>query len=530
MVDPTNPPRPPHTTVPSGPIVVPKPPPTYSTDRDVHLLDRLAVLYRYRRVSGAVFVLTALALMIQSYSSVIRYEAQARLLIEEERTAAMPGITSPLDAYWEDPIPYYNTQYRILRGRELARRVIRKLQLQNVAAFDGSEPPVPARGVWLNQAYQRTVALVRRSRGQRAVAQAHETSEEAVLISALLSRVRVVPVIDSRLVDVHFQGRDPAFAAIAANALVDEYVTQNLEVKQESTQNMLQWLEGEVASQQAKVVQSERDLAAYRDRENAMSLDDKNNIVVSRLNALNEAVLKARTVRIEKEAIYKQIKSATAPETIPVIAHNPQINVMKQQLAELQREKARLTERYLDKHPEVGKINAQLADTQRQIDLEIGRALQTVSNEYERGLLEERTLRRQPRGSEAGRPGLEPPRRQLQRPGPGGAQQSNGLRSAAAAPERAPRVEQQPRQQCAGHRACGSAAGADHADRPAHLAPFAGGRSGGRRRDRLRTGLFERHHQNARRHCPPSEAGVPRLGAGRRRRQAPAACVRTGGP
>jgi capsular exopolysaccharide synthesis family protein len=97
-------------------------------------------------------------------------------------------------------------------------------------------------------------------------------------------------------------------------------------------------------------------------------------------------------VRIEKEAIYKQIKSAAAPGTTPVIAQNPQINLLKQQLADLQREKARLMERSLEKHPEVGKINAQLADTERQIDLETSRALQTVSAEYERGLLEERTL------------------------------------------------------------------------------------------------------------------------------------------
>ena len=385
-------PRLPAASGPSGPVIPPKPPPTYSADRDVHLLDRLAILYRYRRVSGAVFVLTALVLMIQGYSNVTRYEAQARLLIEEERSTAVPGISSALDAYWEDPVPYYNTQYRILRGRELARRVVRKLQLQNVPEFNGTEPQAGTPRVWLHEMRQRLVALVRPAPAAFELPKADETRDEAALIGAFLSRVRVVPVPDSRLVDVYFQAHNSAFTATAANTLVDEYVAQNLEVKQQSTQNMLEWLEGEVAAQQTKVEQSERELAAYRDRENAMSLDDKNNIVLSRLNALNEAVLRARTLRIEKEAVYKQIKSASAPQTIPVVAQNPQINLLKQQLAELQREKARLMERYLEKHPEVGKINAQLADTERQIELETSRALQTVTAEYERGLLEERTL------------------------------------------------------------------------------------------------------------------------------------------
>jgi capsular exopolysaccharide synthesis family protein len=385
-------PRPLAASGPSGPIHAPKPPPTYSTDRDVHLLDRLAILYRYRRVSAAVFALTALVLMIQGYSNVTRYEAQARLLIEEERSTAMPGITSAIDAYYEDPVPYYNTQYRILRGRELARRVVRKLQLQDVPEFNGTAPQASTPRVWLHDARQRLLALVRPAPEPIEPPKPDETSAESAMIAAFLGRVRVVPVPDSKLVDVFFQGLDAPFTATAANTLVDEYVAQNLEVKKQSTQNMLEWLEREVEAQQAKVEQSERDLAAYRDRENAMSLDDKNNIVLSRLNALNDAVLRARTVRIEKEASYKQIKSAAAPDTVPVIAQNSQINLLKQQLAELQREKARLMERYLEKHPEVGKINAQLADTERQIDLETSRALQTVTAEYERGLLEERTL------------------------------------------------------------------------------------------------------------------------------------------
>ena len=392
MSDASHHPRMSSASAPSGPVSPPKPPPTYSTDRDVHLLDRLAILYRYRRVSGAVFVLTALVLMIQGYSNVTRYEAQARLLIEEERTTAMPGLTSALDAYWEDPVPYYNTQYRILRGRELARRVVRKLQLQDVPEFNGSEPQTGTPRVWLHTMRQRAMALVRPAPEPVEPPKSDETSDESALIAAFLSRVRVSPVPDSKLVDLYIQAQNAAFTARAANTLADEYVAQNLEVKQQSTQNMLEWLEREVAAQQAKVEQSERELAAYRDRENAMSLDDKNNIVLSRLNSLNDAVLRARTVRIEKEAIYKQIKSATAPDTIPVIAQNPQINLLKQQLAEMQREKARLMERYLEKHPEVGKINAQLADIERQIEQATARALQTVTAEYERGLLEERTL------------------------------------------------------------------------------------------------------------------------------------------
>ena len=368
--------------------------PTYSTDKDIHILDRLAVVYRYRRIALTVFVLTAIALMVQGYSNVQIYQAKAQVLIEDERSTAMAGIAA--SDYYQDPVPYYNTQYRILRGRDLARRVVKKVNLQTVPEFNGTQKPAPTPFSMARDGVDRFMRMLTRTPPPAVEApKPDESTDESALVSGFLDRVQVAPVTDSKLVDVYFVSTNAPFSATAVNALVDEYVVQNLEVRMEGTQSMLDWLEKEVASQQAKVEQSERELAAYRDRENAMSLDEKNNIVLSRLNSLNESVLKARTTRIEKESIYNQIKTMSGTVTadsIPAVAQNPQVQLHKTQLGELERQKAQLSERYGEKHPDIIKINAQLADSRRQLDTETAKALQTVKNEYERALLEERTL------------------------------------------------------------------------------------------------------------------------------------------
>ena len=93
----------------------------YAIDHDVHILDRLAVLYRYRHMALAVFVLTTLAIMIQGYTSIQYYQATARLQIDDERSTAVPGLTMPDSTHcYEDPEPYFQTQHRILQGRDLA--------------------------------------------------------------------------------------------------------------------------------------------------------------------------------------------------------------------------------------------------------------------------------------------------------------------------------------------------------------------------------------------------------------------------
>lgn len=367
----------------------------YANESD-HLLDRLAVVARYRRIALIVFVLTAGAIMVQGYSQVPVYQATARLLIEDERSTATPGIQSPDNTYYQDPEPYYNTQYRILRGRELTRRVVKRLNLGSVPEFNGTQTGPSSPIDIARQLGRSVVELVRPAPPVTTEPpRPDETADEAALVGAFISRVAVVPVTGSRLVDVQFTSTDPKFAAEATNALVEEYVAQNLEVKLQSTQNMLDWLQKELAAQQTKVEDSERALAEYRDRENAMSLDDKNNIVLSRLNALNDALLRARTSRIEHESAYSQVKSVTDlndADSISAVAQNSQIQNLKLRLGDLQRQKAQLTERYGDRHPEMVKLNASLADAQKQIELETNKVLLSVRNEYERAQLEERTL------------------------------------------------------------------------------------------------------------------------------------------
>jgi capsular exopolysaccharide synthesis family protein len=369
----------------------------YAPETDVHILDRIAVLYRYRRIAIAVFVLTSAAMMIQGYSSIQMFRGQGRLLIEQERATELPGIAGQ-EQFYEDPEPYFQTQYKILRGRDLTRRVVKKVKLDQVPEFNGTakRPDTPL--TLLASARTRLMALIWRQPDVAPEApKIDETPDESGLVSAFIGRVGVEPVRGSRLVDITFDSTDPKFSADAANALMEEYVEQNLQAKLSTSENMLEWLGKELANQQRKVEESERALAEYRDKQNAMSLDDKQNIVVSRLNALNDAVTRAKMLRVQKETAYSQIKpmlaagGAISADALPINVQNVQIQTAKGRLTELQQQKVQLSQKYGEKHPQIQNVNAQIADTQRQLDLETAKALNAVKNEYDSAILEERT-------------------------------------------------------------------------------------------------------------------------------------------
>ncbi len=68
---------------------------------------------------------------LYAYSQTPLYRTSVRLLIEleDERSLAVEGVgpTRAVD-YYQDPEPYFQTQYRILTGRELAERVASRLR------------------------------------------------------------------------------------------------------------------------------------------------------------------------------------------------------------------------------------------------------------------------------------------------------------------------------------------------------------------------------------------------------------------
>jgi succinoglycan biosynthesis transport protein ExoP len=374
-------------------------PPTPSgisyADSQVDLLDRLSVVYRHRTIAVSVFILTALAVILQSYSAVRMYQAHARVLIEDERSTAVPGLTLE-NQYYEDPEPYYQTQYKILQGRDLARKVVRTLKLQTVGEFNGSDVPRDTVTSMIRSGLRRALTFARGGAAPPAetAPRPDETPDESAFVDAFISRVSVNPVRGTRLVDVGFESTDPEFAARAANALADEYVIQNLALKLQGTQNMLEWLDKELVNQQRKVQETEAALADYRERQNALSLDDKQNIVVQRLNKLNDDVVLAKTKKARAEVAHNQIRQIAPADlgNAPAILQNPAVAQAKLALQNAQRERAQKSERYGDKHPEMQKASAAVQEAQRQYELEVGRAAQLIKNDYDTAVLEEQTL------------------------------------------------------------------------------------------------------------------------------------------
>jgi uncharacterized protein involved in exopolysaccharide biosynthesis len=131
----------------------------------------------------------------------------------------------------------------------------------------------------------------------------------------------------SRLIDIRYTSSDPRLCADAVNTLARVYLEQDLEDRFQSAKVAANWLDQQLAEQRKRVEDSQAKLQSYRERHNALSLDDRQqNVVAQKLAELNSAVTRAKTERITKEEAYNQLQAIQndkgALDTFPAILSN----------------------------------------------------------------------------------------------------------------------------------------------------------------------------------------------------------------
>jgi len=284
------------------------------------------------------------------------YEAAATVLINADKPNVIQ-IPSVLNEGAGDG--YFQTQIQLLTSRELAMRTVKVLKLGERRDFGAGS--------------------------------------EAAAIDGVIDGLRIVPVRGSRMVSVRFRAEDPALAADIVNTHAREYVEQSLDNQFHASKEANDWLNAQLAEERARVERSESALQTYREQHDAVSLANPGqDIVVQKLADLNGAVTRAKTNRIEKESSYQELlkvqRGGPALESFPAIMSNPFIQQLKGELARLQREYSEMAETLGDKHPTLLAKRTEVETTERRLEAEVARVVDSERKAYESARAEEVSL------------------------------------------------------------------------------------------------------------------------------------------
>jgi len=388
-------------------------PPSPPTEKEINLLDYLKVLRKRKWLILAIFfiVLTVTTVGIFTVKPVYRGTATIQIDKESPRIVDFREIFT-VNAWDTD---YYQTHYQILASRQLAKRVVNVLKIDEHPEFlPGPETPLQKvkSGIlsplsWLKstvvdfiydviapsppksaEVSTKEVETESESNGN-----APETQKETVAINHFLTRLKIEPIRNTRLVKVHFESYYPELSSQVANSVATNYIKLNLENRFTATEQAKEQLNQQLDVMRAKVESADEALQDFCQKHGFIFLDDKEKrVAFQRLADLNEALGKAEAERMTKEALYSQTKKGDL-DSISTVLDNKLIQELKQTYLQLEVQYSKLSETFKPEYPDMVRLRKQMETIQKRLNGEYGKYVNAIKMEYEYSLRKESLVR-----------------------------------------------------------------------------------------------------------------------------------------
>src|SRR4051812_23235431 len=264
----------------------PPPPGPAEPPAEDHLWDYLAVVLRHRKFALAIFLTATCVATIRTLLTRPVYMATAQILIEHEtpNVLTFKDVTE-VDAARDD---YYQTQYRLMQSRSLARRVVESLNLLQDPEFGGPRAP------------EQVQAALAAAPGASPVMEG--------AIDGVLGRLRINAAKGTRIVGIGAEAFRPDLAMNIANKLSVLYIEQTNEQRYQTSSEAGQWLGSQIDQQRKRVEEGTQELQKLKEREGIVNIEERRTLLAQKLNQLGTALTETRTARINKEALYRQMR------------------------------------------------------------------------------------------------------------------------------------------------------------------------------------------------------------------------------
>jgi exopolysaccharide transport family protein len=341
---------------------------------DSVLLDYLRVLIKRKWVVlacvGVIFTVVAIATL----RSTPIYEASGSIAINKTDAALLnfkDSMGGGVDYY--DPTDL-NTEVSILKSDLLAFQVIRQLNLNKRPEFGGSgEKP--------DTSLELTTDVLQ-----------PDSAKLTALLGAFKSSLKISLQPDSRIVEIRYRSADKALAARVVNTLINTYIEQNFKTRFESTMQASDWLSKQLIDLKMKVETSQEKLVKYQKQHEILGIDEKQNIITTKLDELNKQLTSAESDRMAKESVYRLVQSAdaetaaaaTSADTGPGSSSSGSslLDKLREQQADLKIQVAQLSTQFGPSYPKVTQLNNQLKEVESQIQTEMKKVASRVRGDY----------------------------------------------------------------------------------------------------------------------------------------------------
>jgi polysaccharide biosynthesis transport protein len=370
----------------------------------IDIREYLRIVLKRRWTVMALFTIVFFSTLVHTFTATPIYRATALIVIEKENPNLMSiQEVMAVDATGSD---YYQTQYKIVESRAVAREVIRRLDLGNSPEFfpEPKDDVVSKTKQWFAQTLafwkEWVQNLLRTGKESGSDHQSlAKASSDSGLVSEFIARISVEPVSSSRLVDVSVEAMNPKLSARMANTLVRVYIDRNLETKLQAAKDAVKWLADRIDEERQKVEEAENALLQYKEVHGIITgfSSDAEKITAQKLASLNQQVIEAEARRVEAETRYRQaVELEDAPDmldAIPEVLANALVKEIKTMEVGLYTRMSELSKKYGSQHPKMLAIESELADLKERKATEIMSVINSLRNEFRLAVAREESFK-----------------------------------------------------------------------------------------------------------------------------------------
>jgi exopolysaccharide transport family protein len=359
-----------------SPHLAPEEPVTFPVERlpqsTVDLVQMVRILRRRWKVIAAVTSALVAAALAYVLLSTTLYTATATVIVDPRRANVVDANQNVLTNFGTDDATI-ESQTLLIQSVSILRRVVDQLKLTEDPEF----APKPG----LLDPIKRLFASSSPAGGV-----SPEDRARAATVALLQKRMKVVRQGTTFLVDINIKSEDPQKAAKVANAVAQQYFEQQVRTKSDATKLAASWLNKQIGSLKSRVVASEKAVQDFRAANN-LSVAQGVTVNDQQITDLNNKLIAARAQTAEAKAKYDQVqqlaKSGGDIGGINAVISSDIITKLRTQYADIAKNEADLTSRYGSRHPLVANVRAQLRDTQKLINDEVRRIVESTKHDYD---------------------------------------------------------------------------------------------------------------------------------------------------
>ncbi len=242
-------------------------------------------------ILAAMSLLGAGIAMVFSKSQAPVFEAVTTIEFDPDVVRPLADKADPMRVFgaFVDNHEYYNTQNIIMSSDKVLSMVVRDLNLTSDREFLGRTPDKPV-------ATEDAVAMVR-------------------------ARVKIDPLVGSRLVAIRIQDTNPRVARKLAEGVARAYIRQNLEKTSVATAEAVVWLGGQLEHFKVELEQNENQLHDFKKQNQLPSstIEEVSKMIRVEMQDYDQALTRTRTRRQELSARVAELRKVSPdnPDQVP---------------------------------------------------------------------------------------------------------------------------------------------------------------------------------------------------------------------